>query len=98
MRVSLSLMVSMILGGAFYAKVKGVAPTVFLGASPPDPSLLCPPFNLPWPRRCSSAYMNSYDNILLFFTGGGLMTIIIITIIIIIIILIMIIIIIIIIA
>ena len=39
MRVSLSLMVSMTLGGAFYAKVKGVAPKIF---PPLPPHLIYP--------------------------------------------------------
>ena len=43
MKISLSLMVSMILGDAFYAKVKGVAPKIFLGASPPHPLTPLPP-------------------------------------------------------
>ena len=43
MKVSLSLMVTMILGDAFYAKVKGVAPKIFLGASPLEPLPTFPP-------------------------------------------------------
>ena len=42
MRVSLSLMVSMILGGAFYAKVKGVAPKISGGFAPRPPPSFAP--------------------------------------------------------
>ena len=67
MKVSLSLMVNMILGDAFYAKVQGEAPKIFLGLRPQTPALLCPPLSLPWPRRCCQhalhTVMSRYSNL-----------------------------------
>ena len=66
MKVPLSLLVSMILRDAFYAKVKSVAPKIFPGAS-----FLCPPLNLPWPRRCKGKERFRGGGVLIYFSVRG---------------------------